>query len=200
MRKCKEQFHREQAVDDELAASTMLTRALLAEGKLADAKKEIESAKALATQSQNRLARFQFDLARARVLLTSEQARIASGTGGGDPGGGSRTRICGRRIRSPAGAGGVGEKIRTRCGSPNRTGCVGEQRPQQGVWPGGTQGGRCPLTAGSRPHFDPGCDLLSRRAASYFSKLTVKTTLSSGDAEASASFSVLTASSNCRLA
>jgi eukaryotic-like serine/threonine-protein kinase len=73
MRKCKEQFHREHAVDDELAASTMLTRALLAEGKLEDAEKEIEAAQALATQSQNRLARFQFDLVRARVLLTSER-------------------------------------------------------------------------------------------------------------------------------
>ena len=52
----------------------MLTRALLAEGKLQDAKKEIDGAKALATQSQNRLARFQFDLAHARVLLTSERA------------------------------------------------------------------------------------------------------------------------------
>ena len=77
MRKCKEQFHREQATDDELAASAMLTRALLAEGKLEDAKKEIDAAKALATQSQSRLARFQFDLALARVLLTSEQPELS---------------------------------------------------------------------------------------------------------------------------
>ena len=49
MRKCKEQFHREQAIDDELAASVMLTQALLAEGKQEDAKKEIEAARALAT-------------------------------------------------------------------------------------------------------------------------------------------------------
>lgn len=76
LKKCKEQFHREQAVDDELAASTMLTRALLAEGKIGDAKKEIEGAKALATQSQNQLVRFQFDLARARVLLTSERPNL----------------------------------------------------------------------------------------------------------------------------
>ena len=76
LKKCMEQFHREQAVDDELAASTMLTRALLAEGKIGDAKKEIEGAKALATQSQNQLVRFQFDLARARVLLTSERPNL----------------------------------------------------------------------------------------------------------------------------
>jgi len=76
MRKCKEQFHREQASDDELAASTMLAQALLTEGKLGEAKKEIEAAQALATVSQSRLARFQFDLARARVLLTSEQSEL----------------------------------------------------------------------------------------------------------------------------
>ncbi len=76
MRKCREQFHREQAVDDELSARTMLMQALLAEGKLGDAKKEIEAAQALAAVSQNRLARFQFDLARARVLLTSEQGEL----------------------------------------------------------------------------------------------------------------------------
>ena len=77
MKKCKEQFHREQATDDELAASVMLTRALLAEGKQEDARKEIEAAKALATGSQNRLVRFQYDLAFARVLLSSEQPKLS---------------------------------------------------------------------------------------------------------------------------
>ncbi len=76
MRKCKEQFHREQATDDELAASIMLAQALLTEGKLGDAKKEVQAAQTLATASQNRLVRFQFDLARARVLLTSEQGEL----------------------------------------------------------------------------------------------------------------------------
>ncbi|MGC2181910.1 MAG: tetratricopeptide repeat protein, partial [Terriglobales bacterium] len=76
MRKCREQFHREQAADDELSARTMLTQALLTEGKLGDAKKEIEAAQGLAAVSQNRLARFQFDLTRARVLLTSEQGEL----------------------------------------------------------------------------------------------------------------------------
>ena len=49
MRKCKEQFHRERATDDELAASVMLARALLAQGKQEDARKELEAARALAT-------------------------------------------------------------------------------------------------------------------------------------------------------
>ncbi len=77
MRKCKEQFHREKAIDDESAASVMLTRALLAQGKQEDARKELESAKALTTGSQNRLVRFQYDLAFARVLLGSEQAKLS---------------------------------------------------------------------------------------------------------------------------
>ena len=37
MRKCKDQFHREKATDDELAASAMLAGALLAQGKQEDA-------------------------------------------------------------------------------------------------------------------------------------------------------------------
>jgi hypothetical protein len=36
-------------------------------------KKEVEATKSLAVQSQNHLARLQFDLAFARVLLTSDQ-------------------------------------------------------------------------------------------------------------------------------
>jgi eukaryotic-like serine/threonine-protein kinase len=77
MHKCKEQFHREQATDDELTASVVLTQALLAEGKHADARKEVEATKALAGQSQNRIARLGFDLADARVLLTSDQPELS---------------------------------------------------------------------------------------------------------------------------
>ena len=73
MRECKEQFHREQAADDELAASTMLTRALLAEGKLEDAKKEIEAAKALATPESEPVRAISVHLAHARLLLASER-------------------------------------------------------------------------------------------------------------------------------
>jgi eukaryotic-like serine/threonine-protein kinase len=70
--KCKDQFDKERQADDELTASTVLTQALLAEGKHADAAKEVEATRTLAGQSQNHLARLQFDLAFARVLLTSD--------------------------------------------------------------------------------------------------------------------------------
>ena len=77
MRKFKEQFRREQAIDDELAASVMLIHALLAENKPGEAEKEIEAARALAKQSQNGLVRLQFDLAAARVLLSSERPELS---------------------------------------------------------------------------------------------------------------------------
>jgi eukaryotic-like serine/threonine-protein kinase len=77
MLKCKDQFDKEQQADDELTASVVLTQALLAEGKHADAQKEVDAARSLASQSQNRLARLQFDLAFARVLLTSDQPELS---------------------------------------------------------------------------------------------------------------------------
>jgi ATP/maltotriose-dependent transcriptional regulator MalT len=75
MRKCTEQFHREQQVDDELSASVVLIESLLAEGKYPEAKQTVEKNEALAKNSQNRLVRLQFALASARVLLASGQAR-----------------------------------------------------------------------------------------------------------------------------
>jgi tetratricopeptide (TPR) repeat protein len=77
MHKCKEQFHRKQATDDELTPSVVLTQAFLAEGKRADVQKEVDATKALAGQSQNLLARLQFDLAVARALLTSDQPEMS---------------------------------------------------------------------------------------------------------------------------
>ena len=77
LHKYKEQFHQAQETDDELAASAALIQALLAQGNDGDAKKEMEAAKALASHSQNRLARFQFDLAFARVLSASDQPSLA---------------------------------------------------------------------------------------------------------------------------
>jgi ATP/maltotriose-dependent transcriptional regulator MalT len=73
----KEQFHSEQQADDELAASVGLTLALLAEGRQADARKEIEGSQALAVKSQNLLYRLQYELAFARVLLASDHAELA---------------------------------------------------------------------------------------------------------------------------
>jgi eukaryotic-like serine/threonine-protein kinase len=72
LRKCNEQFHHEQQTDDELAASTALIEALLAQGKQADAQKEMESVQLLATKSQNNLVRLQFALVSARVALASD--------------------------------------------------------------------------------------------------------------------------------
>ncbi len=74
MRTCKEQFHREHQADDELAASIVLTNALLAQGKHDEARKELQAGEILAGNSQNRLERLQFALVSARVLLASGQS------------------------------------------------------------------------------------------------------------------------------
>ncbi len=77
LHQCKEQFHSEQQSDDELAASVVLTRALLAEGKPADARHEVEASELLAKKSQNRLAQLQFALASARVVVSSDKPESA---------------------------------------------------------------------------------------------------------------------------
>jgi DNA-binding winged helix-turn-helix (wHTH) protein/TolB-like protein len=77
MRRCKEQFHQERQADDELAASIWLTEALLAEGKLIDARNEIEGSQDLAAKSQNLSARLQYNLASAKVLLASDRPEMS---------------------------------------------------------------------------------------------------------------------------
>jgi DNA-binding winged helix-turn-helix (wHTH) protein/tetratricopeptide (TPR) repeat protein len=77
LRRCHEQFHQEQQADDELAASTELIYALLAQGKQADAQQEAQRSGALEKSSQNVLARLQFSLATARVALASEHPASA---------------------------------------------------------------------------------------------------------------------------
>jgi len=72
VRKCNAQFLRESQSDDELATSIVLIQALLAQGKQADAEKELVTAQATAAKSQNSLLRMQFGLASARVALTSD--------------------------------------------------------------------------------------------------------------------------------
>jgi len=67
MRPCKQQFHQEQQADDELTAGAVLAQALLAQGKYAEAQKEVEGDESLAAKSQNRFTRLQFDLTAARV-------------------------------------------------------------------------------------------------------------------------------------
>jgi eukaryotic-like serine/threonine-protein kinase len=71
------QFHHEQHADEELTASIVLIQALLAQAKVADAKRELDQAAQLAAKSQNFLARLQFDLASARQLSASGDAKAA---------------------------------------------------------------------------------------------------------------------------
>jgi len=72
VRECKQQFRREQQADDELSAGIVLIDALLAQGKQAEAQKEMEAAQGLGNKSQNRFLRLQFELASGRVLLASD--------------------------------------------------------------------------------------------------------------------------------
>jgi eukaryotic-like serine/threonine-protein kinase len=77
LRQWKDQFHLERQADDELAASVGLSGALLAQGKQADAKKEIEGSKELAAKSQNLLYRLQYELTSARVQLASDHPELS---------------------------------------------------------------------------------------------------------------------------
>jgi DNA-binding winged helix-turn-helix (wHTH) protein/tetratricopeptide (TPR) repeat protein len=73
----KQRFHQEQQSDDELAASSALSRALLIQGRQKEALSEIESSQGIATKSQNLLVRLQYELAFARVLLDSDHPQTA---------------------------------------------------------------------------------------------------------------------------
>ncbi len=65
--------------DDELAAATVLTRALLAQGQLAEARGVAERARGLARDSQNPAIRLAFAVADARLAATGEDARALHG-------------------------------------------------------------------------------------------------------------------------
>lgn len=71
-RKSQQQFLEDKQADDELNASTVLISALLAQGKQREAEKEMEKAKQLSQESQNRFLRLQFELVSSRVLLESD--------------------------------------------------------------------------------------------------------------------------------
>ena len=77
LRPWKEQFHLEQQADDELVSSIGLTEALLAQGKHAEAQKEIEGSQDLAAKCQNLLDRLEYDVASARVLLASDHPEMS---------------------------------------------------------------------------------------------------------------------------
>jgi eukaryotic-like serine/threonine-protein kinase len=80
IRKCKEQFQQDHEADDELSASTVLIDALVAEGKYADAAREVNAEKPLAAKSVNELFRLRLDLASARLELVTDH-RESSRTG-----------------------------------------------------------------------------------------------------------------------
>jgi DNA-binding winged helix-turn-helix (wHTH) protein/tetratricopeptide (TPR) repeat protein len=80
IRKCKEQFQQDHEADDELSASTVLIDALVAEGKYADAAREVDAEKPLAAKSVNELFRLRLDLASARLELVTNH-RESSRTG-----------------------------------------------------------------------------------------------------------------------
>ncbi len=71
-RACIDQFQKEQQADDELTARIVLIDALLAQARLSEAQKEMETAQPLGNKSQSRFLRLQFELASGRVLLASD--------------------------------------------------------------------------------------------------------------------------------
>lgn len=77
LRQWKEQFHLEQQADDELLSSIGLSEALLAEGKQVEAQREIEGSRELAAKCQNLFDRLQYDVASARVVLSSDHPEQA---------------------------------------------------------------------------------------------------------------------------
>jgi tetratricopeptide (TPR) repeat protein len=77
LRQWKEQFHLEQQADDELLSSIGLSEALLAQGKQVEAQREIEGSRDLAAKCQNLFDRLQYEVASARVLLSSDHPEKA---------------------------------------------------------------------------------------------------------------------------
>lgn len=80
LRKSREQFHREQQLDDEISAGTALAEALLAQQKLSEARAEADSTAPLASKTQNKVIRLQFQLTNARVLLRTGKYKQALAT------------------------------------------------------------------------------------------------------------------------
>ncbi len=78
-RRCREQFRQELQKDDELSAAIVLIRALLAQQKTSDAKRELEQESSLAENSHNLSLRLRFQLATAevdRAMNQFDQARM----------------------------------------------------------------------------------------------------------------------------
>jgi hypothetical protein len=77
LRESLAQFRQEQQSDDELNAVSALIRALVAQGKYADAASEVEQYKASAGSSQNRLSRLTFDISSAQAAAMSQDPKTA---------------------------------------------------------------------------------------------------------------------------
>jgi tetratricopeptide (TPR) repeat protein len=73
----KQLFHQDHEADDELFASQVLIDALLAQGKVSEAQREVQAASAQAAQSRNIMFRLAFALSSARVLLAEEHSERA---------------------------------------------------------------------------------------------------------------------------
>ena len=71
VRSSREAVRKQGDFEDEIWADTVLARALLAEGKLAEAQKQIDAASVLAAKNQNQELRFKFTLAAASVRAAS---------------------------------------------------------------------------------------------------------------------------------
>jgi eukaryotic-like serine/threonine-protein kinase len=80
LRRLKQWFHEQEEKDDEVTASSALTRALLAEGRDREAREELNSSLAIAAQSQNLMVRLQSALVSARVDLAANQLQSARAT------------------------------------------------------------------------------------------------------------------------
>jgi eukaryotic-like serine/threonine-protein kinase len=76
-RTCQDQFHQEKEAADELAAITVLIKALLAQGKYSDAQKEIDASQSLLQKNQNRLLGLQYALVAAQALIASDHPESA---------------------------------------------------------------------------------------------------------------------------
>jgi serine/threonine protein kinase/tetratricopeptide (TPR) repeat protein/TolB-like protein len=74
LREAREEFHKMRKNDDELAATTVLSRALMAQGKIAEAKHEIDMGSYLAQKNENLVVRLDYALAKAQVEAASGQS------------------------------------------------------------------------------------------------------------------------------
>jgi eukaryotic-like serine/threonine-protein kinase len=77
LRKSREQFHREQQLDDEISAGTALAEAMLAQDKLSEASDDVDAMATLASKTQNKTIRLEFQLTYARVLLRTAKDKQA---------------------------------------------------------------------------------------------------------------------------